>query len=174
MIFQVCAIDGKCGDGTPFSKTICFNEIRDRLEEETSNKKKYHKDGSEVMYNGFSGNKLSSPIFIGPTYYQRLKHLVDDKSYARPRGAVTLLVRQPQAGRSRYCHHFIVSQPLISEKVKTQNFAFPKIVKIFLSNSWSSNCFFLVFLQRNFPGSEVNKKILFYSHDVCLKFVVSE
>lgn len=55
----------------------------------------------EVMYNPFTGEQLCNAITIAPTYYQRLKHMVDDKMHARDRGPVTLLTRQPQEGRSR-------------------------------------------------------------------------
>ena len=53
------------------------------------------------MYNPYSGNRLENLIFIGPIYYQRLRHLVDDKMYARSRGTVVALTRQPTHGRSR-------------------------------------------------------------------------
>ena len=35
-----------------------------------------------------------------PIFYQRLKHLVDDKVRSRARGSVTMLTRQPLDGRS--------------------------------------------------------------------------
>ena len=48
-----------------------------------------------------TGRKLEQLIYFGPTYYQRLKHLVDDKIHSRARGPLQNLVRQPTEGRSR-------------------------------------------------------------------------
>jgi len=61
----------------------------------------YDKRGREVMYSGLTGKQLDAEIFIGPTYYQRLKHMVHDKVHSRARGPVQLLTRQPVEGRSK-------------------------------------------------------------------------
>ena len=55
-------------------------------------------DGYEELYNGMTGEKLKMKIFFGPTYYQRLKHMVQDKLHGRARGPRTLLTRQPPEG----------------------------------------------------------------------------
>jgi len=70
---KVCAITGVEGDGSPFNKPD-MDEIRKQLE-----KMGYANDGTEIMYNGMTGKQMEMNIFIGPTYYQRLKHLVSDK-----------------------------------------------------------------------------------------------
>jgi DNA-directed RNA polymerase II subunit RPB2 len=57
--------------------------------------------GWEMMYNGMTGEEMEAKIFIGPTYYQRLKHMVDDKMHARATGQITVLTRQPLEGRAR-------------------------------------------------------------------------
>ena len=93
---KVAANKGEIGDATPFNDNVKVNKISEMLHEYG-----YHLSGNEVMYNGMSGRKLTCQIFLGPTYYQRLKHMVDDKIHSRARGPVQILNRQPMEGRSR-------------------------------------------------------------------------
>jgi DNA-directed RNA polymerase II subunit RPB2 len=60
----------------------------------------YHSSGYEVLYNGMTGEQLETEIFIGPTYYLRLKHMVKDKINYRDSGPRTALTRQPVEGRA--------------------------------------------------------------------------
>lgn len=61
----------------------------------------FNRSGVESMYCGLTGRRITCDIFIGPVYYHRLKHLVDDKIHSRSRGNVTSLNRQPNCGRSQ-------------------------------------------------------------------------
>ena len=60
----------------------------------------FHSSGNQLLYNGMSGDQLQANIFIGPTYYMRLKHMVKDKINYRARGPNTMLTRQPVQGRA--------------------------------------------------------------------------
>ena len=91
-------IKGSFRDCTAFSNDS--TNIIDHLQKELKDCG-YDNSGNEELYNGFTGEKLESTIFIGPTYYQRLKHLVKDKIHARDKGHVQSLTRQPLEGRSR-------------------------------------------------------------------------
>ena len=57
--------------------------------------------GNEVLYNGMTGEQMRTKIFIGPTYYQKLKHMSADKIHSRARGPIVLMTRQPTEGRTR-------------------------------------------------------------------------
>uniref|UniRef100_A0A182YG21 DNA-directed RNA polymerase subunit beta n=1 Tax=Anopheles stephensi TaxID=30069 RepID=A0A182YG21_ANOST len=87
---------GEIGDATPFNDAVNVQKISTFLQEYG-----YHLRGNEVMYNGHTGRKINAQVFLGPTYYQRLKHMVDDKIHSRARGPVQILVRQPMEGRAR-------------------------------------------------------------------------
>eukprot|EP01126_Amoeba_proteus_P061734 TRINITY_DN8316_c0_g2_i2.p1 TRINITY_DN8316_c0_g2~~TRINITY_DN8316_c0_g2_i2.p1 ORF type:complete len:843 (-),score=171.90 TRINITY_DN8316_c0_g2_i2:283-2460(-) len=93
---KLVAILGQEGDGTPFNTAVSVDAIADILHDYG-----YQKHGYEVLYNGMTGRKMDARIFLGPTYYQRLKHLVDDKIFSRQRGPMQILTRQPVEGRSR-------------------------------------------------------------------------
>ena len=61
----------------------------------------YESQGNEILYDGKSGKQIETSIFIGPCYYQRLKHMVADKQHSRCIGPMVNLTRQPAEGRSR-------------------------------------------------------------------------
>lgn len=61
----------------------------------------YAPSGRECLISGFTGEPLEALVFMGPTFYQRLKHFVADKVHARARGPIQLLNRQPVEGRAR-------------------------------------------------------------------------
>jgi DNA-directed RNA polymerase II subunit RPB2 len=95
LLGKVGAMKGHECDGTSFTR-VDVESIKDELE-----KLGYERNGNEYMYNGMTGHKMNAMIFIGPTYYQRLKHLVYDKMHSRAQGPKTLLLRQPSEGRAR-------------------------------------------------------------------------
>lgn len=93
---KVAANKGEIGDATPFNDAVNVQKVSNLLHQYG-----YHQRGNEVLFNGFTGRKLNAQIFLGPTYYQRLKHMVDDKIHSRARGPLQILNRQPMEGRAR-------------------------------------------------------------------------
>ena len=61
----------------------------------------YSYSGKDLVTSGITGKSMQCYIFMGPVYYQKLKHMVADKMHARSRGPMTTLTRQPTEGRSR-------------------------------------------------------------------------
>ena len=86
---------GLFGDGTSFGKF----DIKDICKE--LQKVGYESNGNELLYNGLTGEQIETSIFVGPVFYQRLKHMVSDKHHSRSIGPMVNLTRQPAEGRSK-------------------------------------------------------------------------
>ena len=94
---KACANYGAFGDCTAFlnlrqNMVGFFGQLLTKLG--------FHSSGNETMYDGMTGDQIESEIFMGPTYYMRLKHMVKDKINFRARGPNTNLTRQPVSGRA--------------------------------------------------------------------------
>ena len=73
---KTCSMKGKFGNATPFSgsSTNVVDRICNELESAG-----YERHGYETLFDPYTGKKIDAQVFIGPTYYQRLKHLVMDR-----------------------------------------------------------------------------------------------
>jgi len=85
-----------------FSDCTAFNNDGSKIKVfgELLTKAGYHSSGNDILYNGMTGEQIETEIFMGPTYYMRLKHMVKDKINYRSQGPRTALTRQPVAGRA--------------------------------------------------------------------------
>ena len=92
---KAAALEGTFSDATPF-ETMHFEDVEEILE-----KNGYHKSGKEKLVNGKTGEELEAMIFMGPTYYQRLKQMVKEKIHGRARGPRQVTSRQATEGRAR-------------------------------------------------------------------------
>ena len=93
---KACSVLGYEGDGSGFNQTHA-EDLRNTLE-----KCGYEGSGNEVLYNGITGDQMHTQIFMGPTYYQRLKHMSSDKIHSRASGPVVSMTRQPAEGRASH------------------------------------------------------------------------
>jgi hypothetical protein len=93
---RICCEAGTLGDGSPFTDVsvdgLC-KVLRDDLHLEPHT--------NEVLYCGTTGKQMPTSIFMGPIFYQRLKHMVEDKYHSRGSGPLVMLTRQPAEGRAR-------------------------------------------------------------------------
>ena len=93
---KACAIYGAYGDCTAYaqkgSNYKTYGEMLTKMD--------FHCSGNQILYNGFTGEQIYSEIFIGPTYYMRLKHMVKDKINYRATGRRSALTRQTNQGRA--------------------------------------------------------------------------
>ena len=92
---KVGSLRGEIVDGTSFSGAS-KKELEEQLEDLG-----FRFDGKETMYNGITGKKIVSRIFVGDLYYLKLKYMVGNKMHGRASGKVALLTRQPIEGRAR-------------------------------------------------------------------------
>jgi DNA-directed RNA polymerase subunit B len=92
---KVGALRGSVVDGT------CFcGEDKKELESQLKSLG-FRYDGKETMYNGVTGKRIESKIYIGDLYYLKLKYMVGNKLHGRASGKIALLTRQPIEGRSK-------------------------------------------------------------------------
>jgi len=86
---------GLFGDGTSFGD-LNIDNISEKLQSLG-----YESNGNELLYSGLTGEQVECSVFMGPVFYQRLKHMVNDKQHSRSIGPMVNLTRQPAEGRSR-------------------------------------------------------------------------
>ena len=61
----------------------------------------YNFHGNEPMYSGITGREFAADIYCGVVFYQRLRHMVNDKFQVRTTGPVAPLTGQPIKGRAK-------------------------------------------------------------------------
>ena len=96
LLSKIGCMTGCLGDGSPFNATTVEDMatiLRDKYGMEPH--------GNEIMYNGYTGRMMETSIFVGPCYYQRLRHCAADKQHSRASGPLVMLTRQPAEGRAR-------------------------------------------------------------------------
>ena len=96
LLGKASCIYGGYGDCTAFSTNGANYDTYGHM----LTKMGYHNSGNQLLYNGFTGEQIFSEIFIGPTYYMRLKHMVKDKINYRATGKRNFLTRQTNQGRA--------------------------------------------------------------------------
>ncbi|KAJ4715653.1 DNA-directed RNA polymerase subunit beta [Melia azedarach] len=103
------SLHGKFMDATPFVNSVkksngdFESESKSLVDEfgELLRSCGFNYHGTEVLYSGVYGTELTCEIFIGPVYYQRLRHMVSDKFQVRSTGTTDQITRQPIKGRKR-------------------------------------------------------------------------
>ena len=96
LVGKACGHYGSFGDCTAFVNDGPKHEVFGKLLINCG----FHSSGEEVFYNGMTGEQIETNVFVGPTYYMRLKHMVKDKINYRAKGPRTALTRQTVQGRA--------------------------------------------------------------------------
>jgi DNA-directed RNA polymerase II subunit RPB2 len=97
LLGRLCCEIGALGDGSPFNTECNVEKISTMLRDEYGLEP--HSD--EILYNGHNGRQMEVNIFMGPVFYQRLRHCSADKLHSRASGPLVMLTRQPAEGRAR-------------------------------------------------------------------------
>lgn len=96
IVGKIGAVTGHRYDGSPFQRSE--DPFRDACNELA--KLGFDSNGSEVMYNGMTGERFQTRVFIGPVYYRRLTQLVRSANFASVKNNVkNRITRQPLNGR---------------------------------------------------------------------------
>jgi DNA-directed RNA polymerase II subunit RPB2 len=93
---KLCANYGGYGDATAFQSSGVPHDIYGKMLVNAG----FHATGNDLLCNGMTGEQIEANIFIGPTYYMRLKHMVKDKINYRARGPRNVLTKQTVQGRA--------------------------------------------------------------------------
>jgi len=96
LLGRICCEAGAIGDGSPFNN-VTLEWMADMM----LNKYGLEPYSNEILYNGYTGRQMETKIFMGPCFYQRLRHCSADKMHSRASGPLVMLTRQPAEGRAR-------------------------------------------------------------------------
>jgi DNA-directed RNA polymerase II subunit RPB2 len=97
LLGKLCCEAGAVGDGSPFNSAVSAEQIGDVLQ----NQYGLEPYSNEILYNGMTGRMQEIKVFMGPCFYQRLRHCSQDKIHSRASGPLVMLTRQPAEGRAR-------------------------------------------------------------------------
>jgi DNA-directed RNA polymerase II subunit RPB2 len=96
LLGRLCCEVGTLGDGSPFN-----NASVEQITAMLRDKYGIEPHSNEILYNGHNGRQMEVNIFMGPCFYQRLRHCSADKLHSRASGPLVMLTRQPAEGRAR-------------------------------------------------------------------------
>ncbi|EFN82912.1 DNA-directed RNA polymerase III subunit RPC2 [Harpegnathos saltator] len=92
---KVGILNGEFHDSTAFGGSK-VDDLSEQMQ-----KHGYNYLGKDCFYSGITGEPMEAYIYTGTVYYQRLKHMVQDKIHARAKGPRVVMTRQPTEGRSK-------------------------------------------------------------------------